>query len=129
MYNIVSGDLLCSSKQLTGANSANSNVTTRLRLENERLRREVSELRKLVTASGAPTALDVVVPTNPDLDSLEGPEKIQALETELAHAREALSGETFCKLLLYKCCVCGLSKKRTRKLVHNVVHTKLTHEF
>ncbi|XP_046678862.1 kazrin isoform X2 [Homalodisca vitripennis] len=87
------GDLIAPAKPLA---VGSSNVTTRLRLENDRLKREVSELRKLVSASGVPAAAptataDIVIASHPDLDSLEGPEKIHALETELALTREALA--------------------------------------
>ncbi|XP_068083344.1 kazrin isoform X2 [Anabrus simplex] len=70
----------------------NPAVTMRLRLENERLQCEVAELRKLVASgslagaagsSGAGAGAAVV-----DFDD---PLRIQALEIELQHAREALA--------------------------------------
>uniref|UniRef100_A0A1B6DCS0 SAM domain-containing protein n=1 Tax=Clastoptera arizonana TaxID=38151 RepID=A0A1B6DCS0_9HEMI len=75
-----------------GKTNPNINQTTRLKIENERLKHEVSELKKLLSASEISSASsDIVVPTHPDLDTLEGPEKIQALEVELASSREALA--------------------------------------
>lgn len=93
-----SGELLAtgSSKSLLSSGCGN-NLTTRLRLENERLRREVSELRRLMSASGtptpAPTPADVTITPHPDLDQLEGEEKIKALEGELLQTRDALSSK------------------------------------
>lgn len=92
------GELLASgsSKSLLSSGCGN-NLTTRLRLENERLRREVSELRRLMSASGtptpAPTPADVTITPHPDLDQLEGEEKIKALEGELLQTRDALSSK------------------------------------
>ncbi|XP_054287753.1 kazrin [Macrosteles quadrilineatus] len=88
------GELLASSKVAAGPSS--SNLTTRLRLENDKLKREVSELRKLVTASGAPTpppapAQTPPPPAMPDLESLSDPEKVLALEAELTNTRDALN--------------------------------------
>ncbi|KAL1138076.1 hypothetical protein AAG570_009771, partial [Ranatra chinensis] len=59
------------------------NVATRLRLENERLKREVSELKKLVSASG------MSIP--PNINSEDEETKIQKLEQELAQAKEAIT--------------------------------------
>ncbi|XP_075237662.1 liprin protein kazrin [Lycorma delicatula] len=81
----------------TASSSSSSNITTRLRLENERLKREVSELKKLVSASGAHSSSFSTSSSIPEtsshleLEGLSDSEKIQALESELAHAREALS--------------------------------------
>uniref|UniRef100_A0A0A9ZF57 Kazrin-A n=1 Tax=Lygus hesperus TaxID=30085 RepID=A0A0A9ZF57_LYGHE len=58
------------------------NAGTRLRLENEKLKREVSELRKLVSASG-------VVNSNSDVESTSS--RVSQLEEELAQAKETIS--------------------------------------
>lgn len=94
-YFLLCAGELVSSKLAAGTTS--NNVATRLRLENERLKREVSELRKLVSASGAPISTpagDPIITPHPDLDSLEGPEKIKALELELTQTREALASKS-----------------------------------
>ncbi|CAH1397536.1 unnamed protein product [Nezara viridula] len=57
------------------------NAGTRLRLENERLKREVSELRKLVSASGA-------IGTSAEIP---GPSRITQLEEELVQAKETIA--------------------------------------
>lgn len=61
----------------------------RLRLENERLQSEVEQLRKLVGGGisdleGASAVVD-----------FDDPLRIQALEIELQHAKEALAGDTY----------------------------------
>ncbi|BES96845.1 Hypothetical protein NTJ_09658 [Nesidiocoris tenuis] len=60
------------------------NAGTRLRLENEKLKREVSELRKLVSASG-------VVNSSSDVDSTSS--RVSQLEEELAQAKETISSK------------------------------------
>lgn len=64
----------------------------RLRLENERLQSEVEQLRKLVGGGisdleGASAVVD-----------FDDPLRIQALEIELQHAKEALAGEEISRL-------------------------------
>lgn len=76
-------------KNKLGGNNCDNNpaATMRLRLENERLQSEVEQLRKLVGGGisdleGASAVVD-----------FDDPLRIQALEIELQHAKEALAGE------------------------------------
>ncbi|KAK9502113.1 hypothetical protein O3M35_012704 [Rhynocoris fuscipes] len=61
------------------------NAGTRLRLENEKLKREVSELRKLVSASGA-----IAGPSSSDVPTTS---RVTQLEEELAQAKETISSK------------------------------------
>jgi hypothetical protein len=77
------------SKNKSGGNNCDNNpaATMRMRLENERLQSEVEQLRKLVGGGisdleGASAVVD-----------FDDPLRIQALEIELQHAKEALAGE------------------------------------
>jgi hypothetical protein len=79
------------SKNKSSANNCDNNpaATMRLRLENERPQSEVEQLRKLVGGGisdleGASAVVD-----------FDDPLRIQALEIELQHAKEALAGETY----------------------------------
>lgn len=72
--------LIVSVQELEGLSG---NAGTRLRLENERLKREVSELRKLVSASGA-IGSSAEIP---------GPSRITQLEEELAQAKETIASK------------------------------------
>jgi hypothetical protein len=76
-------------KNKSSGNNCDNNPATamRLRLENERLQSEVEQLRKLVGGGisdleGASAVVD-----------FDDPLRIQALEIELQHAKEALAGE------------------------------------
>ncbi|XP_073969829.1 liprin protein kazrin isoform X9 [Rhodnius prolixus] len=60
------------------------NAGTRLRLENEKLKREVSELRKLVSASGA-----IAGPSSSS--DMPSTSRVTQLEEELAQAKETIS--------------------------------------
>lgn len=65
-------------------------------LENERLKNEVYELRRLLSMqdnliSTESSRDDVILQLHEDLD---GPERVEALEKEIIHAKEALD----CKL-------------------------------
>ena len=82
-------------KNKLGGNNCDNNpaATMRLRLENERLQSEVEQLRKLVGGGisdleGASAVVD-----------FDDPLRIQALEIELQHAKEALAGEKHCLTL------------------------------
>jgi hypothetical protein len=76
-------------KNKPSANNCDNNpaATMRLRLETERRQSEVEQLRKLVGGGisdleGASAVVD-----------FDDPLRIQALEIELQHAKEALAGE------------------------------------
>ncbi|KAF6208856.1 hypothetical protein GE061_014598 [Apolygus lucorum] len=73
------------------------NAGTRLRLENDKLKREVSELRKLVSASG-------VVNSNSDVESTSS--RVSQLEEELAQAKETISSEQQLFSNLWRECSC-----------------------
>lgn len=64
------------------------NAGTRLRLENEKLKREVSELRKLVSASGA-----IAGPSSSS--DMPSTSRVTQLEEELAQAKETISSKSF----------------------------------
>nr|XP_018904283.1 PREDICTED: kazrin-like isoform X1 [Bemisia tabaci] len=80
------------------------NASTRLRLENDRLKREVAELRKLISVSGIATGnlcnsidssskspVDSAKSSIAANEDLNDSEKISALETELSQAKQALA--------------------------------------
>lgn len=118
---VVTRSLTCPSLPPPGATSPGSgepsHVSTRLRLENDRLKREVSELRKLVSASGlspGSSASSSAISPGPtsgagDAGAASGGEgvpgfsviadcdgnlvRVRSLETELAQTKEALTGE------------------------------------
>ncbi len=90
--------LLDGNNRLTGGLNGD---TMGISLENERLKNEVYELRRLLSMQDNITATessrdDVILQLHEDLD---GPERVEALEKEIIHAKGALDGKRLCNLI------------------------------